>query len=243
MDEQRVAVQETTQERNQGGVRNVKKSIAAVEIDGIGYMHAKQIDSNAILSVYDKLSVVYNHLSTAIINQILYNKGLYYWQKEKAIQLMNDRGVQFPKESIKNGFIRSITDSHSTVKKIIPEITITRQFKRWFGDWQNKPQSASKVVDKDGKPLVVYHQTDADFTEFDTESKGAGQFDYVTPAGIFVKPDDRDIGLKGKKQMALYADIKNPLYVYDRSQLERYYEKNIEDYSKLKAKINQINRD
>lgn len=95
-------------------------------------------------------------------------------EKEKAIQLMNDRGVQFPKESIKDGFIRNITDSHSTVKKKIPEITFTRQFKRWFGDWQNKPQSASKVVDKDGKPLVVYHQTDADFTEFDTESKGAG---------------------------------------------------------------------
>ncbi len=95
-------------------------------------------------------------------------------EKEKAIQLMNDRGVQFPKESIKDGFIRNITDSHSTVKKKIPEITFTRQFKRWFGDWQNKPQSASKVVDKDGKHLVVYHQTDADFTVFDTESKGAG---------------------------------------------------------------------
>ena len=66
------------------------------------------------------------------------------------------------------------------------------------------PPVSSKVVDKDGKPLVVYHQTDADFTVFDTESKGAGQFDDETPDGIFLKPTNDDIGLKGKKQMALY---------------------------------------
>lgn len=36
--------------------------------------------------------------------------------------------------------------------------TETPEFKRWFGD--------SKVVTEDGKPLVVYHATDADFSEF-----------------------------------------------------------------------------
>lgn len=33
----------------------------------------------------------------------------------------------------------------------------TEEFKRWFGDWENDPENASKVVDEDGKPLVVYH--------------------------------------------------------------------------------------
>lgn len=28
-------------------------------------------------------------------------------------------------------------------------------FKEWFGDWENDPENASKVVDEDGKPLVV----------------------------------------------------------------------------------------
>lgn len=41
------------------------------------------------------------------------------------------------------------------------------QFKQWFGDWQNDPEHASKVVDEDGKPLVVYHGTDLEFTKFD----------------------------------------------------------------------------
>jgi hypothetical protein len=38
--------------------------------------------------------------------------------------------------------------------------TSTPAFKKWFGD--------SKVVDEDGKPLVVYHGTKQDFSEFKT---------------------------------------------------------------------------
>lgn len=43
-------------------------------------------------------------------------------------------------------------------------ITDTPAFKKWFGD--------SKVVDADGKPLVVYHGTQASFNTFDPEMQG-----------------------------------------------------------------------
>ena len=33
----------------------------------------------------------------------------------------------------------------------------TPEFKAWFGDWENDPANASKVVDENGEPLVVYH--------------------------------------------------------------------------------------
>ena len=33
----------------------------------------------------------------------------------------------------------------------------TKAFKDWFGDWENNPSEASKVVDENGEPLVVYH--------------------------------------------------------------------------------------
>ena len=33
----------------------------------------------------------------------------------------------------------------------------TKAFKDWFGDWENDPENASKVVDENGEPLVVYH--------------------------------------------------------------------------------------
>ena len=37
----------------------------------------------------------------------------------------------------------------------------TKDFKDWFGDWENDPANASKVVDENGEPLVVYHGSDA----------------------------------------------------------------------------------
>ena len=37
--------------------------------------------------------------------------------------------------------------------------TTTENFKAWFGDWENDPEHASKVVNEDGTPKVVYHGT------------------------------------------------------------------------------------
>jgi hypothetical protein len=42
----------------------------------------------------------------------------------------------------------------------------TPEFKAWFGDWENDPKNASKVVDKNGEPLVVYHGSPNDFNVF-----------------------------------------------------------------------------
>jgi hypothetical protein len=40
------------------------------------------------------------------------------------------------------------------------DYSIGRQsFKDWFGDWENDPANASKVVDENGRPLRVYHGT------------------------------------------------------------------------------------
>lgn len=36
----------------------------------------------------------------------------------------------------------------------------TKEFKDWFGDWQNDPENASKVIDENGEPRIVYHGSD-----------------------------------------------------------------------------------
>lgn len=55
------------------------------------------------------------------------------------------------------------------------------------------------ITDKYGNLLVLYHQTDADFTVFDPLREGAGTRDSETPHGIFMKPTADDIGLSGSK--------------------------------------------
>ena len=50
----------------------------------------------------------------------------------------------------------------------------TKAFKEWFGDWENNPSEASKVVDENGEPLVVYHGTSsAPFNIFDKNRIGS----------------------------------------------------------------------
>ena len=48
----------------------------------------------------------------------------------------------------------------------------TDAFKNWFGDWQNDPANASKVVDSNGEPLVVFHGTNEQFNVFNKKGKG-----------------------------------------------------------------------
>lgn len=40
------------------------------------------------------------------------------------------------------------------------------EFKSWFGYWETDPENASKVVDDNGEPLVVYHGTNSEFNVF-----------------------------------------------------------------------------
>lgn len=47
----------------------------------------------------------------------------------------------------------------------------TRSFINWFGDWINNPSEASKVRDKNGEPLVVYHSGSYNITTFDTVNR------------------------------------------------------------------------
>lgn len=101
----------------------------------------------------------------------------------------------------------------------------------------------SKVRDADGNLLVMYHQTDGTFTVFDTKHKGAGASDDETPFGIFLKRTPRNIGVRGEKQMELYADIRNPLRVRDRTELVSKLRELSVDYARLKDESAQIDKE
>lgn len=135
----------------------------------------------------------------------------------------------------------SIRKSSRNVNSISENQTETENFKKWFGDWQNDPANASKVVNEDGTPKVLYHQTSADFTIFEPRHEGAGTRDQDTPFGIFMKSSDRNIGVKGEKQMALYARIVNPLRVTDRADLMYQLKKISPEYEKVSAELRSLN--
>jgi hypothetical protein len=45
----------------------------------------------------------------------------------------------------------------------------TAAFKKWFGDWENNPKDASKAIDDNGEPIVIYHGSSQWFTSFKNE--------------------------------------------------------------------------
>lgn len=58
--------------------------------------------------------------------------------------------------------LKSLNSSNlDTVENNTDNVQIkSDNFKNWFGDWENNPSKASKVVNEDGTPKAVYHGTD-----------------------------------------------------------------------------------
>lgn len=219
-----------------------KQVIAPITVDYQGMYNNTLIDVNLVATYFDK-SNINDYIKEAIALETMGKTGFFYLDKKRTQNIFKKSGYQLPsqlKNSGSNIIIRPIDD---IVNKKINNITQSKQFIRWFGDWQNSPTKASKVVDNNGEPLVLYHQTEKEFTTFDTKQKGSGEFDSEMPTGIFMKPTNNDIGVGGNIQMPLYASIKNPLIVNNRSELVKFYDKNVQGYTKAKSAIDSVNKE
>ena len=88
----------------------------------------------------------------------------------------------------------------------------TPMFKEWFGDWENDPDGASKVVDANGEPLVVYHGTPSINLEvFDPDRIGTNG--RAEGAGFYFTTDKSIADGYGQlgKTIAAYLRIVKPL--------------------------------
>ena len=137
----------------------------------------------------------------------------------------------------------------------------TKAFKRWFGDWENDPENASKVVDENGEPLVVYHRSPNKFNIFDVNKIGTttdtGQYGKGFYFGV---ENDR---AEGNNVYEVFLNIRNPYnitkearssniaYTYNRpfEEWRDWHKKNISKeentYSKevhIKVKFNELKK-
>lgn len=101
---------------------------------------------------------------------------------EKLTDLSNS--IQLDLEAIKeeaiknNTFLKAPNGNPSNLSEREWVLTRHPNFLNWFGDWINSPETASKVVDENGEPLVVYHGSEkAGFFEFSNdEARDGGHF-------------------------------------------------------------------
>ena len=94
------------------------------------------------------------------------------------------------------------SETGSSVNSISDLYALVKTYDKDFHAKDANPE----LLDEDGKPLVVYHGTDADFTVFD-RTKGRSSMDIQ---GMFFSPWELDAQGYGKKVGAYYINLKNP---------------------------------
>lgn len=109
----------------------------------------------------------------------------------------------------------------------------TPSFKAWFGDWENDPANASKVVDENGEPKVVYHGSPKVFDTFSTDFLGnRGQAKGI---GFYFAEDTDTANIyfeEGGQLLATFLNIRNPLDLeqdnFSLSQIKKILKKIVE---------------
>ncbi len=125
---------------------------------------------------------------------------------------------------------RLMTDTITPLYQAGKDITQTEEFKTWFGD--------SKVVDENGKPLVVYHGTSVDFNEFKYEFIGEttgteeGRGFYFTNDIETAKKYSND-----KNIINSYLNIKKPLSLDSKKITKSQLSKFIKAYDKAEREM------
>lgn len=130
-----------------------------VEITMERNVDGKRIDVNVLSSAYLKNtdSLIENALAEENAGQI----GIFYLDtKNKATAKVAER-VQFPNQPTKAAASGIIL--HQVPEKVnlrVENQTQTKQFTQWFGDWQNNLSNASRIVNSDGTPKIVYYKSE-----------------------------------------------------------------------------------
>ena len=174
------------------------------KIDGI------RMDVNAISSAYERNVAP---LVNEAIAQFNAGGNSVFYVKKGAANLLG-AGVQFPEQlkaaASSNGIVRKFD---SKVNMSVQNVTESQQFKRWFGDWQNHPERASKVVNADGTPKVMYRGGNETFNIFDRKKS---KYSNLYGRGFYFTDSESHARQYGDVR-AYYLDVKHPLSTQDRT--------------------------
>ena len=141
-------------------VGNAKEHLLMpIKVTAERVVNGSRINVNALSSSY--MRNVSGLVQEAIAQTNIGDVGVYYMKKE-ATNLLSGR-VSFPKQltglaASADGIIHQFSEK---VNMEIDDVTKSLQFLDWFGDWLNTPSKASKVVNDDGTPMIVYHGSES----------------------------------------------------------------------------------
>ncbi len=185
-------------------VASGKQVICAIQVGGHGHINGLRIDTNKVATAHGNTDSI-TRLIDAINAHQNGEVSLFYVNKEKTTKVLKSAGNPIPRGlSSLDGFVNSIRDAKSPVKPRFENVTQSTQFKRWFGDWEKHPHTASKVVNSDGTPKIVYHGTNGQFHVFQS---GKGEY-WFSESDDYAEAMMEERG--GGEVKAVYLNMKNP---------------------------------
>ena len=111
----------------------------------------------------------------------------------------------------------------------------TPEFKAWFGDWEKNPKKASKVVDENGEPLVVYHSTNKQFNVFEEGKNTIGTFGrgiYFANSKDYASDYNRG---ENQKILSVFLNITNPIIIKNKIMPNGYENYSVEKMNENKG--------
>ena len=108
--------------------------------------------------------------------------------------------------------------------------TRTSFFNKWFGDWENDTENASRFVDENGEPKVFYHNTDEEFTACDTARNGTNTDAGWLGDGLYFYGDVNEGNVYGKNKMAVYLNSRE-IYIASPEENARLSDENSREAS------------
>lgn len=126
---------------------------------------------------------------------------------KRAYQLQNINKIPLESKRFSNN---SLASSDQRNNYTISELhALVKQHDKNF-----KPTEASKVVNEDGTPKIVYHGTTSNFTTFDTQrfNTRENSGDYVGE-GFFFTDKESTAKKYGSSVMPVYLNLRNPLII------------------------------
>lgn len=144
-----------------------------------GWITKKAVDREDLTRLQPQATSASRFHRTAIVTPMEeYIKQNYAEEAKKIAEYAKKHDITL---HAPNGMITNLTPVQWLAVRL-------QSFKAWFGDWENDPANASKVVDENGEPLVVYHGSPHyGFTVFDKARMGErdkgdfGRGFYFTP--------------------------------------------------------------
>ncbi len=183
------------------------------EADGKdGHVHKNALE----WEYYKTLFKVGDNYFEGVVNIEVTNRGKLFKDvtkiKDVTEAIMNSYGenpkFQFLRTSSNNIVADNQKNATENKKFSLSETmqTDTEEFKNWFGN--------SKVVDKDGNPLVVYHGTNDNFTVFDSNITRSKRLNFGKGFYFATKRSSAEMYTETRNVMEVYLSATTPYEVY-----------------------------